>query len=244
MRDAAAALIVRSANDVATAVAEALAGNERRFALRMTQKARQIGMNRTTFRNASWSSSPWTNVDGPGHGCSNPKNDQPVSPNIITCSPKLLYVPGRRYSSHNKLLHPTLRAEGLKLGILGRPVTTSSQQPGKTVTGSLGSYLEILAFQKSTYEEFAQQSLCSACDTLSKSYRDIAPAPCPRKKPLRGSALPGTSGVSKSELFILVNRLQSYTEISRKYARILKKRPSDNNASAKIPEPSFTAPDP
>ena len=47
------ALCVRSANDVAAAVAEHLGGSEERFAAMMTAKARQLGMHSTTFRNAS-----------------------------------------------------------------------------------------------------------------------------------------------------------------------------------------------
>ncbi len=47
------ALVVKSANDVAAAVAENLAGTERAFALRMTRTARSLGMSRTTFANAS-----------------------------------------------------------------------------------------------------------------------------------------------------------------------------------------------
>ncbi|WP_420393091.1 D-alanyl-D-alanine carboxypeptidase family protein [Acuticoccus sp.] len=50
---AARALAVRSANDVAVVVAEELAGSEEAFARRMTQKARALGMSRTTFVNAS-----------------------------------------------------------------------------------------------------------------------------------------------------------------------------------------------
>lgn len=46
-------LVTKSANDVATAVAEHLGGSERNFAARMTNRARQLGMSRTTFRNAS-----------------------------------------------------------------------------------------------------------------------------------------------------------------------------------------------
>jgi len=51
--DAIKALITKSANDVAVAVAEHIAGSEERFAQMMTQKARQLGMNATVFRNAS-----------------------------------------------------------------------------------------------------------------------------------------------------------------------------------------------
>ncbi|MDH4413323.1 MAG: D-alanyl-D-alanine carboxypeptidase [Rhizobium sp.] len=46
------ALVTRSANDVATAVAEHLGGSEQRFAQMMTSKARGLGMTKTTYRNA------------------------------------------------------------------------------------------------------------------------------------------------------------------------------------------------
>ena len=47
------ALTMKSANDVAVAVGEALGGSEERFAQMMTMRARQLGMTSTTFRNAS-----------------------------------------------------------------------------------------------------------------------------------------------------------------------------------------------
>ena len=47
------ALVTKSANDVAAAVAERLGGSESRFAWSMTAKAREIGMSRTMFANAS-----------------------------------------------------------------------------------------------------------------------------------------------------------------------------------------------
>ncbi len=53
VRDAIRALAVKSANDVASVIAEAVEGSERAFARRMTRTARSIGMKRTTFRNAS-----------------------------------------------------------------------------------------------------------------------------------------------------------------------------------------------
>jgi len=43
---------IRSANDAATAIAEAISGSEAAFAQRMTRTARALGMTRTTFRNA------------------------------------------------------------------------------------------------------------------------------------------------------------------------------------------------
>jgi D-alanyl-D-alanine carboxypeptidase len=53
VRQAINAAIVASANDAAVALAEKLAGSEEAFAVRMTAMARELGMARTVFRNAS-----------------------------------------------------------------------------------------------------------------------------------------------------------------------------------------------
>ena len=53
VHEAIPALIVRSANDVAAVVAEALGDTEANFGRMMTDKAREQGMHATTFRNAS-----------------------------------------------------------------------------------------------------------------------------------------------------------------------------------------------
>jgi D-alanyl-D-alanine carboxypeptidase len=47
------ATAIKSANDAAVALAEAVGGSEKSFARLMTAKARQLGMTNTTFRNAS-----------------------------------------------------------------------------------------------------------------------------------------------------------------------------------------------
>jgi D-alanyl-D-alanine carboxypeptidase len=51
--DAIKSLITKSANDMAIAVAEHIAGTEANFAQRMTDKAHRLGMTHTTFKNAS-----------------------------------------------------------------------------------------------------------------------------------------------------------------------------------------------
>ncbi|MEK1897355.1 MAG: D-alanyl-D-alanine carboxypeptidase family protein [Rhizobium sp.] len=53
VRDAILGMITKSANDAAAAMAEKLGGSESNFASMMTQKARQLGMSRTAFYNAS-----------------------------------------------------------------------------------------------------------------------------------------------------------------------------------------------
>ncbi|MFO1249042.1 MAG: serine hydrolase [Alphaproteobacteria bacterium] len=47
------AVVIRSANDVAVVIAEALGGTESHFAEMMTARARQIGMKETNYHNAS-----------------------------------------------------------------------------------------------------------------------------------------------------------------------------------------------
>ena len=53
VEDAIKAIVTRSANDMAVAVAEAVGQSESNFAAMMTHKAHQIGMSRTLYRNAS-----------------------------------------------------------------------------------------------------------------------------------------------------------------------------------------------
>lgn len=53
VQDIILSLVTKSANDAATVVAEALGGSERRFSRIMTVRAHEIGMDNTTFRNAS-----------------------------------------------------------------------------------------------------------------------------------------------------------------------------------------------
>jgi D-alanyl-D-alanine carboxypeptidase len=53
VEDAIKAVVTKSANDIAVAIAENIAGSEQAFAEQMTRKARQLGMSRTTYVNAS-----------------------------------------------------------------------------------------------------------------------------------------------------------------------------------------------
>lgn len=60
VRQAMDVMVVKSANDLATALAETVSGTESRFAKAMTAKARALGMNGTRFANAS-------GLPDPGH---------------------------------------------------------------------------------------------------------------------------------------------------------------------------------
>lgn len=53
LRNLIRAAAIKSANDAATAIGEAIAGNEADFARRMTRTAKALGMHNTTFKNAN-----------------------------------------------------------------------------------------------------------------------------------------------------------------------------------------------
>jgi D-alanyl-D-alanine carboxypeptidase len=53
VEDAIRALVTKSANDVAVVFAEKLAGSESKFAVKMNAKAKELGLQKTTFKNAS-----------------------------------------------------------------------------------------------------------------------------------------------------------------------------------------------
>jgi D-alanyl-D-alanine carboxypeptidase len=64
VQEAILALVTKSANDAASALGEMLGGSEDRFAEMMTLRARALGMNHTTFTNASGLPDPnqWTSA--------------------------------------------------------------------------------------------------------------------------------------------------------------------------------------
>ena len=53
VRDAILGLVIKSANDASVVLADSIGGSEWQFAREMTAKAHQLGMNNTTFKNAS-----------------------------------------------------------------------------------------------------------------------------------------------------------------------------------------------
>lgn len=112
------ALAVRSANDVAAVVAEALGGSEANFAQMMTTKARELGMPATTFRNASGL---------PDDGQITTARDMlTLSVRVRQDFPQYYHYfglqefsyRGTRHTSHNRLVRDYPGADGLKTGFI------------------------------------------------------------------------------------------------------------------------------
>ena len=134
--DAIKALVTKSANDIAVAVAENVGGSEDAFAEMMTRKARALGMSRTTFVNASGL----------------PDVEQVTTArDLITLGraiqdrfPKYYAYFGTRsfeydgyaYRNHNKLLGRVEGVDGIKTGytrMSGFNLLTSAKADGKHI---------------------------------------------------------------------------------------------------------------
>ncbi len=134
VRDIIGTLVTKSANDAATVLAEALAGSERAFGRVMTRKAAEIGMTRTTFRNAS----------GLPHW-----RQRSTARDMATLVRALLHdfphhyhffslksysYAGRSFRNHNALLKRYEGADGLKTGYIrssGYNLAASAERDGR-----------------------------------------------------------------------------------------------------------------
>jgi D-alanyl-D-alanine carboxypeptidase len=116
VRDATMALVTRSANDAAVLLAEGLAGSEEAFARVMTQKARQLGMSSTVFRNASGlpNSEQVTTARDLAKLANALMRDYPHYYAIF--SAQSYSYRGRVLTNHNRMLGNYDGADGLKTG--------------------------------------------------------------------------------------------------------------------------------
>jgi len=116
VRDATMALVTRSANDAAVLLAEGLAGSEEAFARLMTQKARQLGMSSTVFRNASGlpNSEQVTTARDLAKLANALMRDYPHYYAVF--STQSYNYRGRVLTNHNRMLGSYDGADGLKTG--------------------------------------------------------------------------------------------------------------------------------
>lgn len=136
VKDAILALVTKSANDVATVVAENIEGSEKNFAERMTRTARQLGMKKTTFRNPHGL---------PNSGQRTTARDmallgravQERFPQYYSYFKTRTYkYKGRRYGNHNKLLGRVKGVDGIKTGYIrasGFNLVTSVKRDGRHI---------------------------------------------------------------------------------------------------------------
>lgn len=124
------ALVTKSANDAACALGEFLGGgNEPQFAAMMTQQAHALGMNNTTFRNASGLPDPdqMTTARDLAVLARHLVNDFPEDYHYFSTAAFRFH--GRTIPNHNPMLKAYVGADGMKTGYTqeaGRNLVTSA----------------------------------------------------------------------------------------------------------------------
>lgn len=140
LEDAILALVTKSANDAAVAIAEGLGGTEANFARMMTSRAHALGMNRTQFANAS--------------GLPNP-NQVSTARDMATLGRALVrdfpnYYPyfntrsftynNQTIGNHNRLLTSYDGADGIKTGFInasGFNLVASAKRDGRRLVAAV-----------------------------------------------------------------------------------------------------------
>lgn len=118
VKEAVMALIVKSANDVAVVLAEALAPSEEEFAQMMTQTAHKLGMNNTCFKNASGLHHPeqLTTAQDMALLTMALINHYPQYYKLFAATS--FWHKGKEYKTHNQVTLNYRGAEGLKTGYI------------------------------------------------------------------------------------------------------------------------------
>lgn len=138
VEDAIYGVAVKSANDAAVVLGEALGGDEKSFADLMTRRARQLGMKNTTFKNASGLNNP--------QQYSSPRDMAILAQSILRDFPreyhyfstKTFTYAGKTYANHNKLMNTYPGMDGFKTGYItssGFNLVASAKRNGSRLIG-------------------------------------------------------------------------------------------------------------
>ena len=128
-------IVTKSANDAAAVLAEGMAGSEAAFAERMTQKARQLGMSNTVYRNASGLPDPDQRTTARDEAQLSLALYHDFPREYRYFSTRQFYFRGRLIATHNHLLEWYEGADGIKTGISAPPGSISPQPPCATAIG-------------------------------------------------------------------------------------------------------------
>ena len=148
LEDAILAVVTRSANDVAAAIGEHLGGSEERFAQMMTQRARSLGMTRSTFRNASGLPDTEQSTTARDMALLGSRLQTDFPRQYAYFSTTNFRWNNRQIHNHNHMLSAYDGADGIKTGYTrwsGFNIVTSARRDGVRLIGAVlggGSWVE------------------------------------------------------------------------------------------------------
>lgn len=129
-------LVTRSANDASTAIGEYLGGSEQRFARMMTNKARALGMTRTTYRNANGLPNPEQRTTARDQARLGLALRQHFPQYYDYFSTRSFRFGKQTIGNHNRLLGNVRGVDGIKTGYTrasGFNLVTSAQVEGRSI---------------------------------------------------------------------------------------------------------------
>lgn len=136
VENAVKALIVKSANDCAVVIAEALGKTEENFAKIMTQTAKDLGMNHTVFKNASGLPHPEQKTTARDMAILGSAVYHHFPEYYKLFSTKKFKYKDKTFFTHNHLLKKYKGTDGMKTGYTnaaGYNIVTSAERNGKRV---------------------------------------------------------------------------------------------------------------
>jgi D-alanyl-D-alanine carboxypeptidase len=188
------ALVIRSANDVAVVVAEALGGTESHFGVMMTERARQMGMRSTNFHNASGLPDPLQITTASDMAVLGRRLAYDFPQYFPYFSLTGFNYKGTWYATHNNLVARYDGADGIKTGYTGASgfnlvssVVRSGNHVIAVVMGGRTAVRRDLEMVRLLDQTFTQ---IAANPTL------VARAPVPWKQVAQNAPAPATAGFS------------------------------------------------
>ena len=211
VKDAIMALIVKSANDCAVVLAEAIGKDEIGFAQMMNQTAKDLGMKNTTFKNPNGlhNNEQKTTARDMAILAGAIYHHFPEFYNLF--STKTFSYKGKKYGNHNHILKHFKGADGMKTGYTrkaGYNIVTSAQWGDKRVIAVT------MGHKTSKERDYKVADLMK--DGLTKLNSDKSD-----KKYAKLTIPPLKSDISNKEWAIQVGAFSNYVK-ARNYALIIK----------------------
>lgn len=138
VEDAIKAVVTRSANDIAVAIAENVGGDESTFADMMTRRARSLGMYGTTFRNASGLPNPGQITTARDLAILGRAIQDRFPKYYRYFATRTFYFHGQAIANHNHLLGKVEGVDGIKTGYTaasGFNLLSSVRRDGRHIVG-------------------------------------------------------------------------------------------------------------
>lgn len=249
--DAMKALVTKSANDMAVAIAERIGGTEANFARLMTAKAHHLGMRHTIFKNASGlpNDEQVTTARDMITLALHLQDDFPKHYPLFSL--KSFTYSGASYRNHNTLLYSYRGTDGIKTGytrMSGFNLVASVHRDGKHLIGAI--FGGASAASRNVYlKALLDRSFAKASTTKSRKAAPMLVAkPAPAKRPVKVKPEPvAVAQAAKPKAAVVAGRAASAarpakqaheTATAQAPERSVSKRTAD---SAQQPQPVVLA---